>query len=203
MQVFPFSLLLSLFIFSFSTSMTPGPNNIMLMSSGLTFGYRKTLPHILGVVLGFPLMTVFVGLGLGELFQNIPHLFNILKVGGTFYLLWLAWHIAKSKPKLKESDPNSKPLGFYKIVFFQWVNVKNWIKIITATSVYVTSSSDYSMQVIIISLIFFSTVVISANSWAIAGSVLQKLVKSDKGITRFNTTMAVLLVASIVPTFIK
>lgn len=203
MQVFPFSLLLSLFIFSFSTSMTPGPNNIMLMSSGLTFGYRKTLPHILGVVLGFPLMTVFVGLGLGELFQNIPHLFNILKVAGTFYLLWLAWHIAKSKPKLKENDPNSKPLGFYKIVFFQWVNVKNWIKIITATSVYVTSSSNSSMQVIIISLIFFSTVVISANSWAIAGSVLQKLVKSDKGITRFNTTMAVLLVASIVPTFIK
>jgi len=81
-------------MFSFSTSLTPGPNNIMLLSSGLTFGYKKTIPHILGVVIGFPLMTIFVGIGLGEFFKLYPIAFTILKIMGILYLLWLAWKIA-------------------------------------------------------------------------------------------------------------
>ena len=194
---------MSIFMFSFATSMTPGPNNIMLLSSGLTFGYKRTIPHILGVVLGFPFMTICIGLGLGKVFELYPIIFTILKVIGILYLLWLAWHIANSKPKFKENDKDAKPLTFLPIILFQWVNPKNWIKIITAMSVYVTSVDDALTQIIIIAVIFFITVVISANSWAMGGSVLKKFIKSEKGIQRFNVIMAILLVLSIVPTLFK
>ena len=190
-------------MFSFATSMTPGPNNIMLLSSGLTFGYQRTIPHILGVVLGFPFMTICVGLGLGKVFELYPIIFTILKIIGIVYLLWLAWHIANSKPTFKENDKDSKPLTFLPIILFQWVNPKNWIKIVTAMSVYVTSVEHALTQIIVISIIFFMTVLISANSWAMGGSVLKKFIKSETGIKRFNIIMAILLVLSIVPTIFK
>lgn len=187
-------------MFSFATSMTPGPNNIMLLSSGLTFGYKRTIPHILGVIIGFPLMSIFVGLGLGEFFKAYPSAFTLLKIAGIVYLLWLAWKIANATPTFKENDKDAQPLTFLPIVLFQWINPKNWMKIITAMSVYVTSIEHATTQIIVIALIFFSTVCISANSWALGGVVLKKFIKSDKGIKRFNLIMAFLLVLSILPT---
>jgi len=190
-------------MFSFATSMTPGPNNIMLLSSGLTFGYKRTIPHILGVVIGFPLMTIFVGLGLGEFFKVYPFAFTVLKIAGVLYLLWLAWKIANSTPKFKENDENSEPLTFMQILLFQWINPKNWMKIITAMSVYVTSVENATNQIIIITMIFFLTVIISANSWSLGGVVLKKLIKSDIGIKRFNIGMAILLILSMIPIFFE
>jgi len=183
--------------------MTPGPNNIMLLSSGLTYGYKRTIPHALGVVIGFPLMTIFVGLGLGEFFKLYPITFTVLKSIGILYLLWLAWKISRSTPKFKENDTESQPLKFIPIVLFQWINPKNWIKIITAMSVYVTSVEHATIQIMIITLVFFLTVFISANSWALGGVILKKLIKSDVGIKRFNVIMAILLVLSIVPTIFE
>ncbi|PHR71703.1 MAG: lysine transporter LysE [Arcobacter sp.] len=202
METFTLTILISIFMFSFATSITPGPNNIMLLSSGLTFGYKRTLPHILGVVFGFPLMTIFVGLGLGEFFKAYPSAFTVLKVIGIAYLLFLAWKIANSNPEFKKNDEASNPMKFLPIVLFQWMNPKNWIKIITAMSVYVTSVEHASIQILIITFIFFSTILISANSWAIGGVVLKKLIKSPKGIKRFNVIMAILLVLSLVPSVI-
>ena len=183
--------------------MTPGPNNIMLLSSGLTYGYKRTIPHALGVVIGFPLMTIFVGLGLGEFFKLYPITFTVLKSIGILYLLWLAWKISRSTPKFKENNTESQPLKFIPIVLFQWINPKNWIKIITAMSVYVTSVEHATTQIMIITLIFFLTVFISANSWALGGVILKKLIKSDVGIKRFNVIMAILLVLSLVPTIFE
>jgi len=203
MEIFTIHSLALIFMFSFATSMTPGPNNIMLLSSGLTFGYKKTIPHVLGVVIGFPLMTLFVGLGLGEFFKIYPFAFTILKIIGILYLLWLAWKIANSTPKFKENYGDSQPLKFMPIVLFQWTNPKNWIKIITAMSVYVTSVENATTQIIIITIIFFSTVLVSANSWAMGGVALKKLIKSDIGIRRFNVIMAILLVLSVVPTLFE
>jgi len=174
----------------------------MLLSSGLTFGYKRTVPHMLGVVLGFPLMTILVGLGLGEFFKTYPFAFSVLKVLGMLYLLFLAWKIATSSPEFKKNDEDSQPLKFLPIVFFQWMNPKNWIKIITAMSVYVTSVEYASIQIIIISIIFFLTVLVSANSWALGGVVLKKLIKSPKGIKRFNIVMAMILVLSLVPSVV-
>ena len=202
METYTFTLLASIFMFSFATSMTPGPNNLMLLSSGLTFGYKRTIPHIIGVIVGFPLMTICVGLGLGNFFKLYPITFVVLKVVGILYLLWLAWKIAHSTPKAKVQDENAKPLKFFPILLFQWLNPKNWIKIITAMSVYVTSVDDALTQIIVISIIFLMTVIISSNSWALGGVVLNKFIKSHVGVRRFNVIMAILMVASIIPTII-
>ena len=199
MDIYTTAMFTSIFMFSFATSMTPGPNNIMLLSSGLTFGYKRTIPHILGVVIGFPLMTIFVGLGLGKFFELYPIAFSVLKVAGVGYLMWLAWHIAQSTPKFKEHDENARPLKFMPIILFQWINPKNWIKIITAMSVYVTSLNHAMGQIVIITMIFLSTVMVSANTWALGGLILKKLIKSDVGIKRFNRLMALALILSMVP----
>ncbi len=143
------------------------------------------------------------GLGLGEFFKIYPIAFTVLKTAGILYLLWLAWKISRSTPTFKEHDEDSQPLQFMPIVLFQWINPKNWIKIITAMSVYVTSVEQATMQIVIITMIFFITVLISANSWALGRVILKKLIKSDVGIKRFNVIMAILLVLSIVPTIFE
>ena len=99
-------------------------------------------------------------------------------------------------------DENAQPLKFFPILLFQWLNPKNWIKIITAMSVYVTSVDDALTQIIVISIIFLMTVIISSNSWALGGVVLNRFIKSHVGVRRFNVIMAILLVASIIPTII-
>ena len=202
MEIFTSNSLVLIFMFSFATSMTPGPNNIMLLSSGLTFGYKKTVPHLLGVIIGFPFMTLFVGLGLGKIFESYPLIFTILKIVGALYLLWLSWKVANLTPSFSENKDNKKPLKFIPIVLFQWVNPKNWIKIITAMSVYVNSSQNALAQIVVITIIFLITVVISANSWTVGGIVLQNIIKSKKGIRIFNIFMAILLVLSVVFTIL-
>ena len=189
-------------MFAFSFSITPGPNNIMLLSSGLTFGYKKTIPHILGVVIGSSLMTISVGLGLGEFFKIYPFAFTIIKIVGIIYLVLLAWKIANSSAKFVHNHEDSKPMKFIPIMIFQWLNPKNWIRIITIMSLYITSVENATIQIVIIALISFLSVLISANFWAIGGIVLKKLIKSNIGIKRFNVTMAILLILSVVPTLI-
>jgi threonine/homoserine/homoserine lactone efflux protein len=201
MEIYSVTLLATIFAFSFATSITPGPNNIMLLSSGLTFGYKKTVPHLLGVIIGFPLMTLLVGLGLGKIFETYPIILTILKVVGTIYLLWLAWKIANSTPSLNEDETSKQPLKFIPIVLFQWVNPKNWIKIITAMSVYVNSAEHALSQIIIITIIFLSTVVVSANSWTLGGVALKRFIKNKKAIRAFNISMALLLILSIIFSF--
>ena len=202
MEIFSTTLLASIFVFSFATSITPGPNNIMLLSSGLTFGYKKTVPHMLGVVIGFPLMALLVGLGLGKIFESYPTFLTILKIVGTAYLLWLAWKIANSTPSVNENTNNSEPLKFMPIVLFQWVNPKNWIKIITAMSVYVNSVENVLSQIIIITIVFLSTVIVSANTWTLGGVVLKRFIKNKKAIRVFNILMAILLIFSIIFSFL-
>ncbi len=203
MEIFSITLLISIFVFSFATSITPGPNNIMLLSSGLTFGYKKTIPHLLGVVIGFPLMALLVGLGLGKIFESYPTILTMLKIVGTVYLLWLAWKIANSTPSFSENTNNSTPLMFMPIVLFQWVNPKNWIKIITAMSVYVDSAENALSQILVITIVFLSTVIVSANTWTLGGVALKRFIKNKKAIRVFNISMAVLLILSIMFSFWK
>ncbi len=203
MEIFSITLLISIFVFSFATSITPGPNNIMLLSSGLTFGYKKTIPHLLGVVIGFPLMALLVGLGLGKIFESYPTILTMLKIVGTIYLLWLAWKIANSTPSFSENTNNSTPLMFMPIVLFQWVNPKNWIKIITAMSVYVDSAENALSQILVITIVFLSTVIVSANTWTLGGVALKRFIKNKKAIRVFNISMAVLLILSIMFSFWK
>src|SRR5450631_3128958 len=121
-----FDVLYALILFAFVAGVTPGPNNMMLMASGVNFGLRRTLPHFLGVCLGFPAMVALVGFGLNAIFSRFPNFLTALRYVSVAYLVWLAWKIANSGP-VHEADATKKPLGFAGAAAFQWVNPKGWV----------------------------------------------------------------------------
>ena len=121
------SLLFAFMVFATVMFFTPGPNNIMLLSSGLTYGFRPTIPHIMGITVGFAFMVGAVGLGLGTIFIAYPVLQTILKYAGVAYLIYLAAHIALSEPPSAEQDNSRRPMTFWGAAMFQWVNAKGWV----------------------------------------------------------------------------
>ena len=187
--------LLPFLLFSFSTLMTPGPNNFMLMNSGLKFGIKKSLPHYLGICLGFPLMVLIVSLGFGEIFQKYVWLKISLKILGSAYMLYLAWQIlfSTSNPK---SEKVAKPLSFFQAVMFQWVNPKAWLMAIGAISIFsLMANSIYNA--IAISSIFLLIGLPCIGSWLLFGASLQRFIKNERHQKWFNRVMAVCLIASI------
>ncbi|WP_419763519.1 MAG: LysE family translocator [Arcobacter sp.] len=197
-EFYTFTMLLSIATFTVSSTMTPGPNNIMLLSSGLTFGYKRTIPHILGVTLGFSLMILLVGLGFGIIFEKFPIVLKVLKVVGIVYLLWMAYKIATSKGGMQIKH-KSKPFTFIQAALFQWINPKGWIMSLTSISIFVTSKNDSITQVLIISFIFLLSGMLSTNTWTIGGVALKRFIKEESHVRKFNMTMAILLVASVIP----
>jgi threonine/homoserine/homoserine lactone efflux protein len=199
-DIYTLPMLVSILSFAFAMVMTPGPNNIMMLSSGLTFGYRKTLPHLLGVMIGFPLMVLAIGFGLGSLFEQFPLLLKVLKYIGITYLLWMAWHIAHAEGGY-ETEPNSsdRPFTFIQAAMFQWVNPKAWIMAITSVSSFVTKPEYAITQILIIAGTFLLCGIISTNSWTLGGVLLKRFIRHAKSIQRFNITMAILIVVSILP----
>lgn len=199
-ELYTITMLISISTFTLSTVMTPGPNNIMLLSSGLTFGYKRTLPHIFGVMFGFAFMVVLVGLGMGVVFERFPIFFTVLKIVGILYLLWMAYKIASNDGGYDVDKENqSNPFTFLQAAAFQWVNPKAWIMAITAISVFVTSTENSLLQVLIIAFIYLLSGVISTNAWALGGVMLKKVIRDKKSVKIFNVTMAILLVGSMVP----
>jgi threonine/homoserine/homoserine lactone efflux protein len=122
-------------LFAISTSITPGPNTLMLLASGVNFGFRRTLPHMLGIAVGFPAMIMAIGLGLGGLFEAYPRSHVILKYVGMAYLLWLAWKVATAE-RAEDAAYESKPFGFFQAAAFQWVNPKAWTVSVSAIATY-------------------------------------------------------------------
>ncbi|ELX8378657.1 LysE family translocator [Providencia vermicola] len=186
---------LSLSMFSFVTSITPGPNNIMLLASGMNFGLKRTMPHALGVSLGFFVMLVAVGLGVGALIQSSEVVYNILKYIGIIYLLWLAWKTTISRSVGSPKDGNEKPLTLLEAALFQWVNPKAWMMAVSGMALYTESMNPYSSMLIvaiIFSLINFPCVTI----WAMFGSELRERLKNPQVLKKFNLVMGLLLAAS-------
>ena len=196
-------MLLSIISFTFATAMTPGPNNFMLLSSGLTFGYKKTLAHILGVMVGFPVMIVAVGLGLGTVFEMYPELYDILKVVGIAYLLWMAWKIATSSSGMGSDDEVKKPFTLVQAMLFQWVNPKAWVMVITAMGSFITSREHAFLQVLLIAFTYLCVGFLSTNFWALGGVYLQKFISNENKVMMFNRVMAVLIVLSVLPFVLK
>jgi len=192
-------MLISITSFAFASTMTPGPNNIMLLSSGLTFGYKRTIPHALGVNFGFPIMVICVGLGVGELFEVFPFIYNILKVVGMSYLLWMAWHIANTKGAPNTEKIKDKPFTFLQAALFQWVNPKAWMAAIASTAAFITDQQIAFIQVMIISFVFFVCAILSTNSWSLGGVLLKRFIQNNRLVQIFNITMAILIVGSILP----
>ena len=184
-------------LFALVTSITPGPNNIMLASSGLTFGFRRTVPHMLGVNLGFTLMLVLVGLGLDTVFHQLPWLYTALKYVGAAYLLYLAWKIAQSGP-LEGSHQRSRPFSFCQAALFQWVNPKAWVMAVGIIVTY-TPQTGFYWNLMVAALVCCLVNLPSLSVWVAFGTALQKVLHRPQAIRAFNISMAVLLVISLYP----
>ncbi|WNG19842.1 LysE family translocator [Cystobacter fuscus] len=185
--------------FAVSTSITPGPNNIMLTASGANFGFRRTLPHMAGIAFGFPLMLLAICLGLGGVFRALPQIHVILRYVGLVYLLWLAWKIATSGPSTGSAETTSKPLSFVQAAGFQWVNPKAWIMAAGAVTTYTSPDRDVLIESLLIAGIFAAVSFPCVALWASVGAALERLLREPLWLRVFNVTMAVLVVASVLP----
>jgi len=189
------SALLALSAFAFVSSITPGPNNMMLMASGANFGLRRTVPHALGVGLGFMLMIVLVGVGLMGLFDLFPALGTILKLVSVAYLLWLAWKIANAAAPDTDSGARGKPMSFVQAMLFQWVNPKAWSMALSAIALY---APDRNLAAVaLVALVFGVINLPSCSTWAVMGTALRGWLSSPARLRAFNWTMAALLVGSL------
>jgi threonine/homoserine/homoserine lactone efflux protein len=190
-----YDLLLALVAFAFVTSVTPGPNNMMLLASGVNFGFSRTLPHMLGISFGHALMVVLLGLGLAGLFHALPALMTVLKILSVIYMLWLAWKIARSgEPEAREA---AAPFTFFQAAAFQWVNPKAWAMGLGAVSAYAGSGSV--AEVLTVGAVFCAVNLPSVALWAGMGEGLRGFLSAPARLRAFNWTMAGLLVLSIVP----
>ncbi|MCV9960956.1 LysE family translocator [Pararhizobium sp. BT-229] len=189
--------LLALFLFAFTTSITPGPNNMMLFASGVNFGFVRTIPHMFGIGAGFLSLLIAVGLGLGALLHSVPMLYTGLKFAGGAYLVWIAWKIGTSRT-LSEGKASAVPMTFLQAAAFQWINPKAWVMAVTAMATY-TSEQSYLLSVLIVGVIFAIVNVPSVSTWAGFGSALRQWLSDPVRLKWFNITMAVLLVLSLWP----
>lgn len=188
----------SFLVFAFSAAFTPGPNNIMIMASGLNFGVKASLPHFLGICFGFPSMILAVGFGLGYVFERYAWLHELIQFVGIVYLLYLAWLIFKASPRHERASV-AKPLTFLQAALFQWVNPKAWIMGTSAIAAYTTVGADLHLQVLALVFVFWLMTFPSAGVWMMGGVWLQRVLTNPVHSRIFNAVMAVLLVASILP----
>ncbi|OWV76963.1 lysine transporter LysE [Rhizobium sp. R339] len=193
----PLDTFFALVLFAFTTSITPGPNNMMLFASGVNFGFRRTIPHMFGIGAGFFSLLIGVGLGLGALLHTLPLVYTVLKFAGGAYLVWIAWKIASSR-SLREGSNSAAPMSFVSAAAFQWVNPKAWVMAVTAMATY-TNPELYLASVLIVGLAFAVVNVPSVSTWAGFGSALRDWLSDPVRLKWFNITMAVLLVASLWP----
>ncbi|MCV2884538.1 LysE family translocator [Aestuariibacter sp. AA17] len=192
-------LLPALALFAFVSSATPGPNNLMLMASGANFGFKPTLPHMIGVAFGFTVMVILVGMGIMALFELYPITYDLLRIFSVGYLLYLAFKIAAANKQFDEDNTRAKPFTFWQAVLFQWVNPKAWSMALTALSVYAPSREIEAVffVAIIFGLINFPTI----SVWVVTGQKIKLYLKEPKRLSWFNRIMALLLVGSLYPMF--
>jgi threonine/homoserine/homoserine lactone efflux protein len=191
--------ILAFALFAFAISITPGPNNTMVLASGANFGLWPTIPHLLGIDLGFALMIIAVGVGIGGLFAAFPALHAALRYTGALYLLFLAWKIASADGP-DGATGRKKPLNFLQAASFQWVNPKGWIAATGTVATY-TPSNGFFANLLIVTAIFALVMGPCITLWAAVGTALRGFLSNPARLRAFNVVMASLLVASLYPTF--
>ncbi len=191
-----FDLFLALLGFAFVTSVTPGPNNMMLLASGVNFGFRRTVPHMLGISAGHSLMVFLVGLGIAGLFRTFPVSVTVLKVASVGYMLWLAWKIAQAGAP-GEGKARAQAMTFLQAAAFQWVNPKAWAMALGAVTAYVATPS--ATAYLAVAAAFAAVNLPSVSLWAAAGQGLRRWLDAPARLRAFNWTMAALLVVSLYP----
>jgi threonine/homoserine/homoserine lactone efflux protein len=193
----PHDSLVALLIFAFVTSVTPGPNNMMLMASGANFGFRPTIPHMFGIELGFAVLILAVGLGLGAFLLAVPAANMVLKVAGAAYLLWLSWKVASART-LANGAANAKPLGFFAASAFQWVNPKAWAMAVGAAAVYIQPGRE-ALTLGLVVLAFMLSGLVAQPLWTGFGVGLRQFLSDPVRLKWFNITMGVLMASSLWP----
>ena len=191
-----FETLTALTLFAFVSSATPGPNNLMLMASGANYGFKRSIPHMLGIAIGFTLMIVLVGAGLLQLFDAWPTSYTVLKVFSVVYMTWLAWKIASAAPA-KSAEATGTPMTFLQAAAFQWVNPKAWAMALTALSVYATDATLLAFG--LVALVFGLVNLPSITIWTVMGQQMARILTNPARLRAFNWTMAALLMASLFP----
>jgi threonine/homoserine/homoserine lactone efflux protein len=190
--------LLSVFGFALAMSATPGPNNAMLAASGASFGLRRSVPHILGVSIGFPVLILTAALGASEFLRRTPWLEESLRWVAMAYMLWLAWKIARARPAAAEKAATAKPLTFMQAALFQWINPKGWVAALGAVVAYATGSgAGLVTQSATIAGIFLLVSFPVTALWTCVGVGVARFLHEERGVRIFNVTMAVLLVVSL------
>lgn len=196
-MIYSSSLFFAFLMFAFVSSITPGPNNTMLLISGVNFGFRRTIPHMLGVTIGFAILVIVSGMGLGAMFIKWPILETILRYVCALYLLYLAWQILRSS-QVDAQGEAKKPISFWQAVIFQWANPKAWVMAIIGVTTYVPA--DHFLLNITVLIGFYIIFVSSSGSiWILFGNWIQKFLHRPHYLRRFNLVMAILLVLSLFP----
>ena len=193
-----YEILIALIGFAFASSVTPGPNNLMLMASGANYGLRRTVPHMLGISVGHAFMVVMVGIVLLRAFETYPVLNVVLKVLSATYMIWLAWKIANAVPP-EAKEVTGKPFTFLQAAAFQWVNPKAWFMAITAISAYAPQDRGLLVGSLMVALVFSAVNLPSVTIWAWMGVQVRRWLGTAKRLRIFNVSMAKLLVVSLYP----
>ena len=185
-------------LFAVVSLITPGPNNTMILTSGVNFGLQRTLPHLLGICIGFGLMQMLVGLGLHSLLGQYPIALECLRYVGGAYMLWLAWKLATSRAAPGVAAGHAKPLGVWGAAAFQWVNPKAWVMCMTAMTAYLPTDASVS-QVLFLGSLFALLGLPCVGTWAAFGSAMRQFLQDPLKLRIFNSAMALALVASLYP----
>jgi threonine/homoserine/homoserine lactone efflux protein len=199
--------LLAIALFCFASCATPGPNNLMLLASGVNYGFKRTLPHMMGINFGFGVMVFLIGLGLAQMFQIYPSLHTIMKWGSIAFMLYLAWKIATSTAPLEPATSDAadaskaKPLTWWQAALFQWINPKGWAMGLSAIAAYVPESNGSASipHLTVLALMFIVINIPVGMVWTLFGVRLRTWLASDKNRRAFNYVMALLLVLSLAP----
>ncbi|MEM9285244.1 MAG: LysE family translocator [Pseudomonadota bacterium] len=186
--------------FVFVSTVTPGPNNFLVMTSGTQWGVKPTVQLVAGILSGFMLMILAVGLGLMRLFEAVPSLIVVIKVASTAYLIRLTWKIVTAKAHVDGDEARARPMTFVEGALFQLVNPKAWAMIVTALTVYIDSATVGS--VLLLAAAFLAVGVPNFTMWLTIGTQIKKLLSTERRARVFNQAMAALLVLSMVPVLV-
>ena len=185
-------------VFAVVSSITPGPNNMMILASGVNFGFSRSLRHLFGISLGFGLMILLVGLGLHTLLERFPLVYSAMRWVGAAYLLWLAWKLAHAGPPSAKAPSAAQPMGFFAAAAFQWVNPKAWVMAVTAISTYLPAQAQ-PLHIASLAAFFIALNLPCVATWGAFGSAMRRILLEPKRLRVFNVSMALALVASLIP----
>ncbi|NBT94373.1 MAG: LysE family translocator [Chloroflexi bacterium] len=193
----PFETLVALVIFAAVTSVTPGPNNAMVLASGVHFGFRRTIPHMAGIALGYGVMLAIIGAGVGTAMSVSPLVEVGMRLASGAWMVWVAWSLARSTDAGRDAA-RIRPMTFLEGALFQWVNPKGWVLAISSMSLF-TKSGDLVTDIAIVVAVYVVTCLPSSSIWTAFGVSLRRFLEVPWRLRAFNISMAILLLASTLP----